>query len=52
MGIIVIDDHGIKLLLPQAADAIGIAAALYSEAETSQHRRQYGHRLLVFGNQK
>src|SRR5437016_13071250 len=52
MGIVVIDDHGVKLLLPQTADAIGIAATLHPEAEAGQHRREYGHRLLVFGNQK
>src|SRR5439155_16900691 len=52
MGIVVIDDHGVKLLLPQTADAIGIAATLHPEAEAGQHRREYGHRWLVFGNQK
>ena len=52
VGIVVVDDHGVEFLLGQAAERVGIAAALHAQAETGQDGREHSRRLFVFANQK
>ena len=52
MRIVVINDHGVELLLRQPAQRVRIPAALHSQAEARQGGGENIRCLFVFANQK